>query len=56
MPMEPYSHDCEEENSRKNTMHLFSEHDSTRWYHDKEGWDAHEASCRECSPDDDDDD
>ena len=48
-PMDAYSHECEEENSRKNTMHLFSEHDSTRWYHDKEGWKAHEDTCLECN-------
>jgi len=53
-PPEAYSHECEEENSRKTTMHLFSEHDSTRHYHDPEGWAAHEAACSRCNPEDDD--
>lgn len=36
-----------------NTRHLFSEHDSDRHYFDREGWEAHEATCPECNPDGD---
>ena len=28
--------------------HLWSEHDSARWYIDPEGWKAHEAACETC--------
>lgn len=38
-----------------NPRHLWSEHDSTRWYTDPEGWADHEANCKECSPEEDDD-
>lgn len=34
-----------------NPRHLWDEHDSTRWYTDKEGWNAHEASCDQCRGD-----
>ena len=37
-----------------NPRHLWDEHDSTRWYTDPEGWNDHEASCKECKGDDDD--
>jgi len=32
-----------------NPRHLWDEHDSTRWYTDPDGWDAHAASCGQCS-------
>ena len=35
-----------------NPRHLWHEHDSTRWYTDPEGWNAHEATCKECNPND----
>lgn len=54
-PLEAYFHDCDEVQSRTNTMHLWHEHDDTRWYHDPKGWEAHEASCDYCNPQDDDD-
>ena len=38
---------------RVNPRHLWNEHDSTRWYTDPEGWNTHEASCKECRGDDD---
>lgn len=31
-----------------NPRHLWSEHDSTRWYADKEGWNKHEQTCEQC--------
>lgn len=31
-----------------NTCHLWSEHDSTRWYTDPEGWVKHETECTIC--------
>lgn len=31
-----------------NECHLWDEHDSTRWYTDPEGWEAHEATCQQC--------
>lgn len=34
-----------------NPRHLWSEHDSTRWYTDPEGWNEHERTCERCSPD-----
>ena len=37
-----------------NTMHLFSEHNSTRVYTDPEGWADHEANCAKCGPQPDD--
>ena len=36
-----------------NTAHLWSEHDSTRWYTDREGWDEHEKNCPKCNGDED---
>jgi len=32
-----------------NPRHLWDEHDSTRWYHDPIGWDAHQGYCAQCS-------
>ena len=32
-----------------NTRHLFSEHDSDRYYFDREGWDAHYSTCEQCN-------
>ena len=29
--------------------HLWDEHDSNRWYTDREGWAAHVAGCEVCS-------
>lgn len=37
-----------------NPRHLWSEHDSTRWYTDPEGWAEHEAGCKRCKGEDDD--
>lgn len=37
-----------------NPRHLWNEHDSTRWYTDRAGWDEHERTCPECGPDDED--
>lgn len=36
--------------SELNPRHLWDEHDSTRWYTDPAGWNAHEANCAKCSP------
>jgi hypothetical protein len=36
-----------------NTRHLWSEHDSDRYYTDPDGWAAHEAACVECGPEKD---
>ncbi len=49
-PMSDYV--CCENYSRSefNPRHLWSIHDSTRWYTDPEGWAQHEASCVECGP------
>lgn len=41
-------------NPSVNPRHLWSGHDSTRWYADPEGWDVHERSCLRCSPNEDD--
>ena len=37
--------------SKVNPRHLWDEHDSTRWYTDPEGWNAHEATCKQCRGD-----
>lgn len=37
------------QDSTLNPRHLWSAHDSTRFYSDPEGWAAHEADCAECS-------
>lgn len=51
-----YAHYCCDNfaDPKINPQHLWSEHDSTRWYTDPEGWDAHEATCPECKPQEDD--
>jgi len=41
--------------SEINPRHLWNEHDSTRIYTDPAGWDDHEATCKECKPDEEDD-
>lgn len=35
-----------------NPRHLWHEHDSTRWYTDPDGWNAHAANCDrdDCEP------
>ena len=35
--------------SAVNPRHLWSIHDSTRWYTDPEGWAEHERNCLECT-------
>ena len=52
-----YEYECCENrmSSAINPRHLWHEHDSTRWYNDPEGWNEHEASCKECKGDDDND-
>jgi hypothetical protein len=37
--------------STVNPRHLWSIHDSTRWYTDPEGWKAHVSSCDDCRAD-----
>lgn len=37
--------------SAVNPRHLWSIHDSTRWYTDPEGWEEHESNCETCNPD-----
>lgn len=45
---------CEEAVSTPyNTRHLWSEHDSTRYYTDPEGWEEHVAGCEKCRPEGD---
>lgn len=53
-----YASDCCDlrNDARVNPRHLWHEHDSTRWYTDPDGWSAHEATCKECKPDEEDDD
>lgn len=48
-------HPCcdNERDPNKNSRHLWSIHDSTRYYTDPEGWNKHERECRQCSGDDD---
>lgn len=58
--MDPFGRDsgdypdrcCEESFSDKtlNPRHLWSIHDSTRWYSDPDGWTEHEAECERCNP------
>ena len=63
-PMHPFgrssgldSYDCCENYARSeiNPRHLWDEHDSTRWYTDPDGWNAHAESCTDdyydCQPD-----
>lgn len=50
----PHFYWCEEEFLWENTRHLWDEHDSTRHYHDPEGWAEHEKNCDECNPRDED--
>ena len=47
-----YSYPCCDNyaKSEVNPRHLWSGHDSTRYYTDPEGWAEHEASCEECRP------
>jgi len=46
------SYDCCDnwQKSDVNPRHLWDVHDSTRWYTDPEGWDAHEECCPLCQP------
>jgi len=41
--------------SEINPRHLWNEHDDDRIYFDPAGWDDHEATCKECKPDEEDD-